>query len=90
MSIGAPAGRFVAALIAFAGLSTSNSQAQAPSELKWQELGARVFEQSCGVCHQPTGLGVPGAWIAAVMDITTRATLMTIRFRRGKWKHIKV
>ena len=36
------------------------------------------------------GLGVPGAWIAAVMDISTRAALMSIRFRRGKWKHIKV
>jgi putative MATE family efflux protein len=36
------------------------------------------------------GLGVPGAWVAAVMDITTRAALMTIRFRMGKWKHIRV
>jgi Na+-driven multidrug efflux pump len=36
------------------------------------------------------GLGVPGAWIAAVMDISTRAALMAIRFRRGKWKQIKV
>jgi mono/diheme cytochrome c family protein len=62
MNIGAPASRLLAALVAFAGLSTSNSQAQAPAEFKWQELGARVFEQSCGVCHQPTGLGVPGAF----------------------------
>ena len=62
MNIGAPASRLFAALVAFAGLSTSNSQAQAPAEFKWQELGARVFEQSCGVCHQPTGLGVPGAF----------------------------
>ena len=36
------------------------------------------------------GLGVPGAWIAAVMDISTRAALMAIRFRRGKWKQIKI
>jgi putative MATE family efflux protein len=36
------------------------------------------------------GLGVPGAWIAAVMDISARAGLMAIRFRRGKWKHIEV
>jgi mono/diheme cytochrome c family protein len=62
MNIGAPASRLLAALVAFAGLSTSNSQAQAPAEFKWQELGARVFEQSCSVCHQPTGLGVPGAF----------------------------
>lgn len=38
----------------------------------------------------PLGLGVPGAWAAAVMDITTRAFLMFLRFRRGKWKHVKV
>ena len=28
------------------------AQPLAPAEFKWQELGARVFEQSCGVCHQ--------------------------------------
>jgi mono/diheme cytochrome c family protein len=38
------------------------AQTLTPAEFKWQELGARVFEQSCGVCHQPTGLGVPGAF----------------------------
>lgn len=38
----------------------------------------------------PLGLGVPGAWAAAVMDITTRAFLMFLRFRRGKWKQMKV
>jgi MATE family multidrug resistance protein len=36
------------------------------------------------------GLGVPGAWIAAVTDINTRALLMFLRFRQGKWKRIKV
>jgi putative MATE family efflux protein len=36
------------------------------------------------------GLGVPGAWIMAVADISTRAGLMTWRFRRGKWKTIRV
>lgn len=38
----------------------------------------------------PLGLGAPGAWAAAVMDITTRAFLMFLRFRRGGWKEIKV
>lgn len=38
----------------------------------------------------PLGLGVPGAWAAAVTDITTRAFLMFLRFRRGKWKQTKV
>jgi len=36
------------------------------------------------------GLGVPGAWVAAVLDINTRALLMFWRFRRGRWKEIKV
>jgi putative MATE family efflux protein len=36
------------------------------------------------------GLGVPGAWIAAVLDINTRAVLMWLRFRHGRWKEIKV
>lgn len=36
------------------------------------------------------GLGVPGAWLAAILDINTRALLMWLRFRRGKWKAIRV
>ncbi|HEU4759477.1 MAG TPA: MATE family efflux transporter, partial [Dehalococcoidia bacterium] len=36
------------------------------------------------------GLGVPGAWAAAILDINTRAILMFLRFRQGRWKHIKV
>ncbi len=36
------------------------------------------------------GLGVPGAWLAAVLDINVRAMLMFLRFRRGKWKQIVV
>lgn len=36
------------------------------------------------------GLGVPGAWVAAVLDINTRAFLMWLRFRLGKWKTLRV
>jgi putative MATE family efflux protein len=36
------------------------------------------------------GLGVPGAWVMAIADITVRAGLMTARFRRGTWKTIRV
>lgn len=36
------------------------------------------------------GLGVEGAWLAAVMDINTRGVLMWLRFRQGKWKSIRV
>ena len=36
------------------------------------------------------GLGVPGAWLAAVTDINTRALLMYLRFHQGRWKRIKL
>ncbi len=36
------------------------------------------------------GLGVPGAWVMAVGDITVRSALMYGRFRTGKWKSIRV
>jgi putative MATE family efflux protein len=36
------------------------------------------------------GLGVPGAWLAAVLDINMRAFLMWLRFHQGRWKKIKV
>ncbi len=36
------------------------------------------------------GLGVPGAWAAAIADINMRALLIFIRFRQGRWKRLKV
>jgi len=36
------------------------------------------------------GLGVPGAWVAAILDINIRALLMFLRFRQGRWKEIKI
>ena len=36
------------------------------------------------------GLGVPGAWAAAIADISTRALLIFLRFRQGRWKRLKV
>jgi putative MATE family efflux protein len=36
------------------------------------------------------GFGTPGAWVAAVMDINSRALLMFLRFRQGRWKGIGV
>jgi mono/diheme cytochrome c family protein len=52
------------ALALLSPIMTQPTLAQTPAAaaFKWQELGTRVFEQSCGVCHQPTGLGVPGAF----------------------------
>src|SRR5215471_19140641 len=50
------------ALLSLAMTQPTFAQTSAAGEFKWQELGARVFEQSCGVCHQPSGLGVPGAF----------------------------
>lgn len=36
------------------------------------------------------GLGVPGAWLAAIVDINSRSLLMYLRFRAGKWKTIRI
>lgn len=36
------------------------------------------------------GLGVQGAWMAAIIDINFRSLLLIIRFRQGKWKQMKV
>ena len=36
------------------------------------------------------GLGMPGAWVAAILDINIRALLMFLRFRQGRWKGIKI
>ncbi len=36
------------------------------------------------------GPGVPGAWLAAVTDIDTRALLLFPRFRQGRWERMKV
>src|SRR3972149_5050065 len=35
------------------------------------------------------GLGVPGAWAAAIADINMRALLIFIRFRQGRWKRMR-
>jgi putative MATE family efflux protein len=36
------------------------------------------------------GFDAPGAWVAAVLDVNSRGLLTWLRFRRGKWKAIKV
>ncbi len=36
------------------------------------------------------GMGLPGAWLGMAIDQFFRATLIYLRFRTGKWKHIRV
>lgn len=36
------------------------------------------------------GLGLVGIWLAYALDVTVRGLLLTARFHRGKWKHIKI
>jgi putative MATE family efflux protein len=36
------------------------------------------------------GLGVYGAWYAAIIDVTVRSVLLTWRFFHGGWQHIEV
>jgi mono/diheme cytochrome c family protein len=48
----------------FSAASTRRVRSQTPAqaEFQWQDLGARIFDASCSVCHQPNGLGIPGAF----------------------------
>ena len=36
------------------------------------------------------GLGVAGAWLAMVLDVTLRAMLILARFSGGQWRHVRV
>jgi putative MATE family efflux protein len=36
------------------------------------------------------GLGLAGAWVAMAADHMVRATLLTARFRAGRWKHLAI
>ena len=36
------------------------------------------------------GLGVYGAWYAAIIDVTIRSVLLTWRFFHGGWQHVEV
>jgi putative MATE family efflux protein len=35
-------------------------------------------------------LGVAGAWLAMVLDVTLRAVLILVRFTGGQWRHVRV
>lgn len=36
------------------------------------------------------GMGLAGAWIGMALDMTVRAVLITLRFKGGRWKEIRV
>lgn len=36
------------------------------------------------------GYGLVGAWIAMVVDLAVRGSLLLLRFKRGSWKHLRV
>lgn len=50
------------AVVAPSATGSQPAQSQTQTEFKWQELGARVFDASCGVCHQQNGQGIAGAF----------------------------
>lgn len=39
---------------------------------------------------QRAGMGAPGAWVAMLSDWVFRATVLTIVFRSGRWKRVKL
>jgi mono/diheme cytochrome c family protein len=50
------------AVVAPSATGSQPVQSQTQAEFKWQELGARVFDASCSVCHQQNGQGIAGAF----------------------------
>ena len=36
------------------------------------------------------GFGLSGVWVAMVLDMTGRAMLLMVRFRKGRWKQLRV
>jgi Na+-driven multidrug efflux pump len=44
----------------------------------------------CTVLDATTGLTPAGIWTAIVLGHFTRGALSVLRFRQGKWRHIKV
>ena len=50
------------AVVAPSATGSQPAQSQTPAEFKWQEIGARVFDASCSVCHQQNGQGIAGAF----------------------------
>lgn len=43
-----------------------------------------------GVAISGLALGVGGAWLAMVLDVTLRAILVLARFTSGQWRHVRV
>jgi Na+-driven multidrug efflux pump len=43
-----------------------------------------------GATYAGLGLGVVGAWYAAIADVTVRALLLVWRFFHGGWQRIEV
>ena len=35
-------------------------------------------------------LGLVGVWLSYALDVTIRGIILMIRFRKGKWKEIKI
>jgi MATE family, multidrug efflux pump len=43
-----------------------------------------------GITFAGLGLGVVGAWYAAIVDVTLRSILLAWRFFHGGWKRVDV
>ncbi len=44
----------------------------------------------CWLLSIHAGLGLPGVWIGMCSDFFIRAVLLSIKFKRGSWKHIQI
>ncbi len=49
-------------VIALAAVFVASAAAADDTAFQWQTAGAETYNTVCAACHQPTGLGVPGAF----------------------------
>jgi mono/diheme cytochrome c family protein len=80
-------------VVAFASAEDAPPQAAGSFDLKASiERGKGVYMQTCLVCHQPTGLGLPGAFppLAATEYTTGDARRMVAMLLKGVQGPLKV
>jgi len=80
---------FLASSMIFAGALRGAGDTRAPMLINGASVwGVRV--PLALLFTQVLGAGLIGAWIAMVIDLGIRGTLMFTRFQAGKWKTVEV
>ena len=80
---------FLAAAIIFAGALRGAGDTRYPMFVNGASAWCIRVPLAYLLAHV-LGLGLTGAWMAMIIDLTVRGTLEFVRFRGGRWTHIQV